>query len=290
MKLYVITGLSGAGKSRAMGILEDAGFFCVDNMPPALLPKLSEICSQSQGKIDKVAMAADIRGGILFGALFNALNELKENGISYKIIFMEADTPTLINRYKESRRRHPLIGSGDGSVENAIEKEVELLSEVRNRADLIIDTTNTTVNQLKEYLLNAAAADNKNKDTAIPMMVNVMSFGFKYGIPLGSDIVLDVRFLPNPFYEAVLREKTGLEKEVVKYIFKHSASKEFLNKTQDYLEYLLPHYVEEGKAMLEISIGCTGGRHRSVAIAEKISAFLKKKGYLVNVEHRDIGR
>lgn len=290
MKLYVITGLSGAGKSRAMGILEDAGFFCVDNMPPALLPKLSEICSQSQGKIDKVAMAADIRGGILFGALFNALNELKENGIPYKIIFMEAETPTLINRYKESRRRHPLLGSGDGSVEKAIEKEVELLSEVRNRADLIIDTTNTTVNQLKEYLLSAAATDTENKDTAIPMMVNVMSFGFKYGIPLGSDIVLDVRFLPNPFYEAALREKTGLDKEVIKYIFNHSVSKEFLKKTQNYLEYLLPHYVEEGKAMLEISVGCTGGRHRSVAVAEKISAFLKKNGYIVSVEHRDIIR
>ncbi len=283
MKFLIISGLSGAGKSKAAGILEDMNFYCVDNMPVVLIPKFAELCLATRGRYEYVALVTDIRGRESFEDLFRAMDEMQKMGCDSKILYIEASSDTIVKRYKETRRRHPL-DQETGNVEDSIRREKELLSPIRERADYIIDTTDFTLSRLQSelYRLFSGKGERKNLD------VSVTSFGYKYGIPTNSDLVFDVRFLPNPFYVAELAQLSGLDEPVHNYIFSYSQTKEFLKKLQDMVEYLIPFYIEEGKHSLVISIGCTGGRHRSVAIAEELGCFISSKGYSVKMRHRDI--
>jgi UPF0042 nucleotide-binding protein len=262
--------------------MEDLGFYCVDNMPPALIPKFAEICFQSQGKIEKVALVIDIRGGDLFNELFNGLDSLTEAGYMYEILFLEASDEVLIKRYKESRRKHPL--ASEGRIVEAIEAERKLLQDVRNRADHIIDTSNLLARQLKEQLTSIFVEGKQFEG----IIITVLSFGFKYGIPLDSDLVFDVRFLPNPYYINSLKDHTGQDEDVRNYVLKWPQANEFLKKLEDLVEFLIPNYIEEGKSQLVISIGCTGGKHRSVTIAEALYKYLIEKNHRAIIHHRDI--
>jgi len=280
MKFVIITGLSGAGKSQAVRCMEDSGYYCIDNMPPALIPKFAEICYGSHGKLSRIALVCDIRGGDMFSQLFQGLDELKESGYNYDILFLDASDEELIKRYKETRRKHPL--AVDGSLAEAIKLERQLLSEVKERADNIIDTTNKTQKQLRSEIEAIYGENDKNP----ALVVNVLSFGFKYGIPLDADLVFDVRFLPNPFYIEDLKYHTGLEACVYNYVMQFPQSVEFSKKLCDMIDFLIPHYIEEGKSQLVIAIGCTGGKHRSVTIAEMLCGHLKDKIKVFST-HRD---
>ena len=285
MDFVVVSGVSGAGKSRAIEALEDMGYYCVDNMPPALIPKFGEICFSSQGKIEKVAIVTDIRGGSMFEELLENLEQLKKAGYDYRILFLDASDATIIQRYKETRRAHPLAKGGSMTMAQAIAKEREILSGIRRRSDFIVDTTNLKPAQLKERL-KEIFADGEGSDHG--MVINVMSFGFKYGIPLECDLVFDVRFLPNPFYIPELRNKTGMHEAVFDYVMQFEQAKQFRAKLSDLILFLVPNYIEEGKSSLTIGIGCTGGKHRSVTLARCLSDDLKAGGYYVISSHRDI--
>lgn len=282
VNVLIITGLSGAGKTQAVRSLEDLGYFCVDNLPPSLIPKFAELCSQSKGKVNKVALVIDIRGGQFFDDLFAALEDLKAMGIHYEILFLEASNEVLINRFKETRRRHPL--TAEGGVIEGINIERERLQELRGRANKIIDTSELKPNELKEEIRRLWGKKDKEKILSI----TIMSFGYKYGIPLDTDLLVDVRFLPNPYYIPELKELTGSDKEVQEYVFKSPMSQEFIEKYHDLLNFLIPNYISEGKTHLLIGIGCTGGRHRSVAIANRFGQLLQSDYYQVMVKHRDI--
>lgn len=281
MRFVIITGLSGAGKSQAVRSMEDMGYYCIDNMPPALIPKFAELCFGSQGKLSKVALVSDIRGGEMFNQLFEGLDELQRSGYNYEILFLDASNETLIKRYKESRRKHPL--STDDRLPEAISREREMLAEVRKKANHIIDTTDKTQKNLKAEL--DEIYNEKEQEQSI--VINVLSFGFKYGIPLDSDLVFDVRFLPNPYYIEDLKPKNGLDESVSGYVMSFPQSKEFRDKLCDMIDFLVPQYIEEGKAQLVISIGCTGGKHRSVTLAEELLNHLKLKHYRAFATHRD---
>jgi UPF0042 nucleotide-binding protein len=282
MRFLIITGVSGAGKSLVVKYLEDLGFFCVDNLPPVLIPKFAEICVQSRGKINKIALVIDIRGGELFNALFPELNALKEAGLSYEILFLEASDKVLIKRFKESRRIHPL--APEGRLIKGINQERELLSEIKRIATYIVDTSNLTPRQLKEEISNIFVEGKKFDG----MIINIISFGFKYGIPIDCDLVFDVRFIPNPYYIDSMKRQTGKNDAVREYVLGFNETIVFLSKLYDMLEFLLPSYVKEGKSQLVVGIGCTGGRHRSVAISEALYAHLSGKEHRVVIEHRDI--
>lgn len=282
MQFVIVTGLSGSGKSLAVNALEDIGFYCIDNMPPQLISKFAEISTQSDVKIDRVAIVADIRGGELFLSIADTIHELKEQGLDVKILFIDASDEVIIKRYKETRRKHP--HSQEGRVIDGINFERELLSSVRKKSDYIIDTTGLKSNQLREQIIGIFETRKKYEN----INVTILSFGFKRGIPLDSDLMLDVRFLPNPFYEENLKEHTGLDEDVREYVMRWDATKEFIRHLHDLVEFLLPQYIEEGKPQLVISIGCTGGKHRSVAIAEELGEFLRSKNYYAAVSHRDI--
>jgi len=282
MRFVIVTGLSGAGKSLTIRYLEDMGFFCVDNLPPLFIPKFAELCYQSEGKVDKIAVVVDIRGGGFFDELFECLYSLKDAGYSYEILFLEASDNVLIKRYKESRRLHPLIK--EGSIIQGIRLERQKLKGLREKADYIIDTSSLQPKQLKEVLIDLFI-DNKSYEGII---ISIMSFGFKHGILLDADLIFDVRFLPNPFYIEELKEHTGKDKKVKDYIFMFPETHEFINKLMDLLEFLIPYYIKEGKTQLVIGFGCTGGVHRSVAIADTVYEQLKSKGHRVTLEHRDI--
>ncbi|MFZ7101305.1 MAG: RNase adapter RapZ [Peptococcaceae bacterium] len=284
VSVLIITGLSGAGKTQAVRSLEDLGYFCVDNLPPLLIPKFAELCTQSKGKVNKVALVIDIRGGQFFDDLFAALEDLKTMGINYEILFLEASNEILINRFKETRRRHPL--NPDGGIIEGINLERERLQELRGRANKIIDTTELKPGQLKEEIQSLWGNSGKNQ----LLSITVMSFGYKYGIPLDTDLLIDVRFLPNPYYIPELKELTGSDQEVRDYVFKSPISNTFINKYYDLLSFLIPNYISEGKTHLAIAIGCTGGRHRSVALADFLAQLLQKDEYQVTVKHRDIDR
>lgn len=284
MRLVIITGISGAGKSLAMKYLEDIGYFCVDNLPPELIPKFAEISLKTRGKMEKIAMVIDIRGGELFNDLVPGLNGLKEAGIPYEILFLEASDNVLIKRYKESRRMHPL--APEGSLIKGIDEERRILKELRRKANHIIDTSGLTPNQLKEEIVKIFV-DGKSFSG---MIININSFGFKYGIPLDSDLIFDVRFLPNPFYEKSLKELTGLNDAVKEYVLACSLTQDFLDRITDLLDFLIPNYIKEGKTQLVIGIGCTGGKHRSVVIANSIYQKLSEKHQPVYVDHRDVGK
>ncbi len=282
MRFIIITGLSGAGKTQVIHAMEDLDYYCIDNMPPALIPKFAEICYASNGKIDRVAMVIDIRGGDMFNELFNELNALKASGYTYEVVFLEADDETLVKRYKETRRVHPL--AKDGRLIEGIQKERNILDYVRKKANYVIDTSTLKPAQLKDRVRELFEGDKIHGG----IVVNVQSFGFKYGIVLDGDLVFDVRFLPNPYYREELRRYSGLDKSVQEYVMRFPQTQEFLDRLCDMVAYLLPHYIEEGKSQLVIGIGCTGGQHRSVTMAIKLFDFLREKGYNTVISHRDI--
>ena len=284
MRFIIITGLSGAGKTQVIRCLEDMDYYCIDNMPPALIPKLAEIFYASNGKIDKVAMVIDIRGGDMFSELFNELNNLKASGYSYEVLFLDAKDEVLVKRYKESRRMHPL--ARDGRLVDAIQKEREILNYVKNKANHIIDTSSLSTGQLKETIRDIVS----NGSETHSIVINVTSFGYKYGILLDGDLVFDVRFLPNPYYKDSLKHHTGLESCVSDYVMKFEQTNEFLDKLKDMVSFLIPYYIEEGKSQLVIGIGCTGGHHRSVTLATELYNYLKESGYNTVITHRDIQR
>ena len=284
LELIVITGLSGAGRTQAMQSLEDQGFFCVDNLPPTFLVKFAELCAQSQGKVSKAAIVCDLRGGAFFSSLSEALNNLEKEGFHLEILFLDASDETLIRRYKESRRRHPL--SPQGRVLDGIQAERQQLEELRVRADNIIDTSDLSAQQLRRQVAELFCKSHGLNQ----MAVSVISFGFKYGIPMDADLVMDVRFLPNPFYVETLRPLTGEHLLVQEYVLGNPMAQEFLDKYLALLEYILPQYIKEGKTHLVLGIGCTGGQHRSVAIAERVGRFLRDHHYVLNIKHRDAAK
>lgn len=284
MDFLIVTGLSGAGKSRALGALEDMGYFCVDNLPPALIPKFADLARQSEGQIDRVAVITDLRGGALFSGLFESLDEIQRHGLEYRMLFLEASDETLLNRYRQTRRRHPLASDAT-SLEAMITRERSLLMPARERADFIIDTSLLSPAQLKERI---AALFTEN--AARILMVGCMSFGFKYGAPTECDLIFDLRCMPNPYWIPELRDLSGLDEPVRRYVFEQPQAQGFLTRLQDMLDYLLPLYNEEGKSQLMIGFGCTGGRHRSVVFAEEIARLIQKNGYRVSVSHRDVER
>lgn len=285
MNFLIVSGLSGAGKSKAVTYLEDIGYYCVDNLPASLIPKFAERYKAGAGKFNQVAVVVDIRGGQTFDGLFQALDQMKMMGCDYEILFMEAATETIIKRYKETRRTHPLQEEGM-SLEEAVEQERSILQAVRERAEYIIDTTVLSTAKLRGVILNRFGTETANRS----MGVSVVSFGFKYGIPMEADLVFDVRFLPNPFYVPELRMLTGLDKEVEGFVFGYQETGEFLKKIEDLIDFLLPYYVEEGKTALVIAVGCTGGRHRSVAVTHALAEFIRQKGYRTAEQHRDMMR
>lgn len=283
MKFVIVTGMSGSGKSTAVDVLEDIGYYCVDNMPPELMVKFAEICSQSEGKIDKVAFVADVRGGDLFLKLNDAVEEMKSLDIEMRILFLDSTDETIIRRYKETRRKHPLDSMAFGNIRKAIEKEREMLTNIKADADYYIDTTGMAIASFKEKMYSIFL---KNANDA--MSIDVRSFGFKYGIMADVDLMFDVRCLPNPFYIPELKQKTGLDSEVSGYVMGFPEAKELLKKLNDLIDYLLPLYSKEGKAQLVIAFGCTGGKHRSVTFAEAVSKHLTEKGLNIRTTHRDI--
>ncbi|MBQ7473742.1 MAG: RNase adapter RapZ [Oscillospiraceae bacterium] len=285
MEFLIITGLSGAGKSRAADVLEDLDYYCVDNMPVALIPRFAEFCAATKGRYEKVALVTDVREKDGFGELLNTLDELRSSDITCRILYMDADVPTLIRRYKESRRPHPLAVPG-GTVEDAIRRETELLAPVKEKADFVVNTRGLTLGRLQNRLFELLVGGEKKR----AIDVTVMSFGYKHGLPTEADLVFDARFLPNPFYVDELREKSGLDLPVKEYVFSFQQTRTFMEKLEEMLEFLLPLYIEEGKLSLTVAIGCTGGRHRSVAIAAALHDHFVAKGVpSINV-NRDIDK
>lgn len=285
MRVVVVTGMSGAGKSTVMKLLEDAGYFCVDNLPIPLILKFYELIKNSMGDMEKVALGVDVRSGMMLPEIGDIINSMVSNEVCPEVLFMEASNETLIKRYKETRRSHPLIGGG--RVEEGISRERELLSELKKRADYIINTDNLLVRDLKTEIYKIFVENKKYSN----MFINVVSFGFKHGIPVDSDLVFDVRFMPNPYYVEELRDKTGNDVEVQEFVMKSSVSKEFVKKLTDMMKFLIPNYTAEGKNQLVIAIGCTGGHHRSVTVANKLyDELCKCEEYGIKITHRDINR
>lgn len=283
MNIVIVTGLSGAGKSQAANAFEDIGYYCIDNMPPSLIPRFAEMSAQLNKESD-VAIVTDVRTGEMFGGFFEALDELKAMDMSYKILFLDAADEVLIKRYSESRRKHPLA-SVDNSVADAIRDERKLLEPVLEMADYRIDTTYLSAQQLKDSIFTMFLADRNTS-----MKARCLSFGYKYGIPAEADLVLDVRFLPNPFYVDELKNKTGLDKEVYDYVMDSDLTCRLLEYFTGLVDFLLPQYRNEGKSQLVIAIGCTGGKHRSVALAEYLSGHISQAGFRCKAIHRDIGK
>ncbi len=282
MRFVIVTGMSGSGKRTAMKMLEDVGFYCVDNLPVALIEKFAELITTPSSEVNKVALGVDVRADQSFGSVRRILDQLKENGYLFEILFMEAGDDVLLKRYKETRRLHPL--SPQGRVEEGIQREREILKEIREKADYIIDTSHLLTRELKKEI-DDIFVRNKEYNSLI---VTILSFGFKKGIPADADLVFDVRFLPNPFYIEELKYKTGNDREVQDYVMSFSEAGVFLQKLTDMLTFLIPNYVKEGKHQLVIGIGCTGGKHRSVTLANALYAALKDHGtYGVKLYHRD---
>lgn len=283
MEFLIISGLSGAGKSHTADVLEDLDYYCVDNMPIALITKFAQLCLVAGEQYEKVALVTDIRERANFDELFKVLDGLWDLGCDYRILFVEANPANIVKRYKETRRRHPLAAPGV-SIEDAIASEIRLLAPVRERADYIINTSDLTIGMLQSEIYRLFVGE----DAKRRFIVNVMSFGFKHGIPIESDLVFDVRFLPNPFYVSELRDLSGLDEAVSKFVFQSDVSSEFMKKLEDMIKFLLPLYVEEGKMSLSIAIGCTGGHHRSVAIAKALTDYIDGLGYAAQNINRDI--
>jgi len=285
MEFLIITGMSGAGKSRAADVLEDLDYYCVDNMPMALLPRFAELCLATKGRYEKVALVTDVREKDGFKELTYAVDYLKSLGCSCRMLYMDADVKTLVRRYKETRRPHPLHVKGK-SMEEAIKRETELLAPIKEKADYIVNTSSLTLGMLQNRLFTLFSGDGRKRD----IEVTVMSFGYKHGLPMDADLVFDARFLPNPFYVEDLRPLCGLDRPVFEFVFGYQQTRQFMEKLQDMVDFLLPLYIEEGKLGLTIAIGCTGGHHRSVAIASALNNYLAAKGVSsVNV-NRDLDK
>ncbi len=285
MRFVVVTGMSGGGKSTALRMLEDAGFYCVDNLPVPLIEKFVELIAAPDGEVTKVALGLDVRADQAFGDVQKILENLKANGYLFEILFMEANDKTLLKRYKETRRMHPL--SLDGRIEDGIRKERKVLNDIRNKSDYVIDTSNLLTRELKEELERIFVQNEEYNS----LMVTILSFGFKHGIPADADLVFDVRFLPNPFYIDELKYKTGNDKEVQDYVMGFLEASVFIDKLADMVEFLIPNYIKEGKYQLVIGIGCTGGKHRSVTLANHLYMRMKNKGsYGLKIDHRDVGQ
>ena len=286
MRFVIVTGMSGAGKSSALKMLEDVGYFCVDNLPVALLDKFAEMLLDKTAKIENAALGIDIRNGEGIGELEQKLKEIKEAGIKYEILYLNASNRILLKRYKETRRFHPLSGK-DGRVEEGIKEERKRLKFLRERADYLIDSSHMLTRELRAELSKIFVENKEYKN----LYISVLSFGFKYGIPADADLVFDVRFLPNPYYIDELRPKSGNDREVREYVMNNNKAREFLAKLTDMIEFLIPNYVQEGKTQLVIGIGCTGGKHRSVTLANELyEALQKNDNYGIRIEHRDIGK
>lgn len=283
MRFVVVTGMSGGGKSTALRMLEDAGFYCVDNLPVSLIEKFAELVSMPGSEVGKVALGLDVRSGEAFKNVTRILEKLKETGYRLEILFMDADENVLIKRYKETRRIHPL--AADGRVEDGVRAERQVLENIKRHSDYVIDTSLLLTRELKEEI-DRIFVENAEYNSLI---VTVMSFGFKHGIPVDSDLVLDVRFLPNPFYIDELKHKTGNDEEVQQYVMGFEEAEEFMTKLTDLLRFLIPNYVREGKYRLVIAIGCTGGKHRSVTLANELYKRMKNRGkYGIKLYHRDV--
>ena len=283
MEFLIITGLSGAGKSRAADVLEDLEYYCVDNLPVKLMPRFAELCLDTRGRYEKVALVTDVRERESFGELLSTIDELKGMDCSVRILYMDADIRTLVRRYKESRRPHPLAGPGY-PIEKAIAREVELLAPIKERADFVVNSASLTLGMLQNRLYQLFAGDGKKRELSI----TVMSFGFKHGISLEADLVFDARFLPNPYYVDELRPLCGLDRPVAEFVFSYQQTRTFMEKLEDLIDYLLPLYIEEGKLGLTVAIGCTGGRHRSVAIASALNDYFCAKGLSSTNINRDV--
>lgn len=284
MKTVIITGMSGAGKTSAIHVLEDIGYYCIDNIPPMLISSFISLCEGSNFNTNKIAFVADARSGELVTHLYTEIEKLRRGGKECTVLFLDADDETLIKRYKETRRKHPQ--GGNGRINDGIRFERNLFSEIKKSADLVIDTSNLLTRELREKVVSYFESHTREYE---PISVNVVSFGFKRGIPLDCDLVFDVRFMPNPFYEEELRNLTGKTEEVADYALSCESSQQFLEKLTDMLLHLLPLYIEEGKNSLVVGIGCTGGKHRSVAVAEYLKNTLSQQNYYVSVNHRDLG-
>ncbi len=283
MRFVVVTGMSGGGKSTALKMLEDAGFYCVDNLPVSLVEKFMELVSMPNSEISKVVLGLDVRADQSFEEATRTLTQLKEKGYEFEILFMDADEKALIKRYKETRRIHPL--AADGRVEDGVRKERKALDTIRSSADYVIDTTNLLTRELKTEL-DRIFVKNEEYNS---LMVTVMSFGFKHGIPVDADLVFDVRFLPNPFYVDNLKQMTGNDKEVQDFCKSFEETGIFMDKLTDMLKFLIPNYVKEGKYRLVVAIGCTGGKHRSVTLANELYERMKNQGnYGIKLYHRDV--
>ena len=285
MEILIISGLSGAGKSRAASFLEDMGFYIVDNMPAAMILKFAEFCTVSNGRYDRVALVYDVRTANSFTEFFEVLDKLKAMDCQCRMLFLEASPETVIKRYKETRRRHPLRDGAD-SLEEAVRQERALMQPVKDRADYVVDTSRLSTAQLRSELLRLF--DTRGEKAG--MTVNVTSFGFKYGLPMEADLVMDVRFMPNPYYIETLRPKTGLDRDVYEYVFKFQQTQDFMKRLEDLLAFVLPLYAEEGKTSLTLAVGCTGGHHRSVAVTHALTEFIHQQGYPVTENHRDLAR
>jgi len=281
MQFTIVTGLSGAGKTQVMRFMEDVGCFCIDNLPPVLIPQLASMFVSVNGKYDKVAFAIDSRVGDMIGELLDNIKILRENGYEYKLVFVDARDEVLVKRYKETRRHHPI--SSELGLLDSIRKEREMLSKIYQEADVVIDTSDYTLEELSKKLRHIYTEENGDD-----FSINVMSFGFKYGIPLDADLVFDVRCFANPFYVDELKDKTGNDQEVRDYVMNTKTAKKFVDKLINMIKFLLPLYIEEGKTTLTIAIGCTGGKHRSVTMANVLAEELQ--GYSINLIHRDILR
>jgi UPF0042 nucleotide-binding protein len=281
----VITGLSGAGKSHAAHVFEDMGFFCVDNLPPALIPRFAELIMLAHDRFERIAVVTDIRSGEFFNAVPDALRFLDSRGIPYQILFLDASDEALLRRFKETRRKHPLAPTG--SVLDGIQAERQRLEAIRERADRVIDTSEMTPQTLRDEIHAAFAPADQ---TAKSLAIGVVSFGYKHGLPIDADLVLDVRFLPNPHYVESLRSRPGTDDEVRRYVMRWPQAQTFRQRLEEMVSFLLPQFVAEGKSHLTVAIGCTGGRHRSVVFAEDLAAFVRAQGYEARVRHRDIER
>ncbi len=281
MKVIIVTGLSGAGKTQAVDCLEDMGYYCIDNMPPALIKSFVDLTSGGKG-IDKAAFVIDVRGGKLFDDLKEALEEMEKSEIDYKILYLEASDRTLIKRYNETRRSHPL--SEGGSAAAGLKRERERLEILRKRADYIIDTSNMKTARLWDEIKHLLTSE----ETSETFMINIMSFGYKKGTPIAADFVFDMRFIPNPYYVKSLRPLTGNNAKVRNYVLKHQITQDFLQKAMDMIQMLIPFYIKEGKYSLTVCIGCTGGHHRSVAVANELNSRLRENGRRTTLEHRDL--
>lgn len=285
MRFVIVTGMSGGGKSTAMRMLEDVGFFCVDNLPVPLIEKFMELLVMPGNEISKAALGLDVRADQSFGDAMKILDRMRQNGFIFEVLFMDASDSTLVKRYKESRRVHPLCTPEDSRVEHGISKEREILTEMKKKADYIIDTSKLLTRELKEEIDRIFVKNGEYNN----LIISIMSFGFKHGIPADEDLVFDVRFLPNPFYIDELKYMTGNDKGVQEYVMGFPEAGQFMDKLEDMLRFLIPNYIKEGKYQLVVAIGCTGGKHRSVTLANELYRRMKDKGnYGLTISHRDV--